>query len=73
MFDINYDLINEILKTRKPTIVSIVVIIKTNRQNYKSFKLKKVKINILHCVSSYPNKDVLILFIKHRIFKKRYN
>ena len=40
---------------------------------YKSFKLKKVKINILHCVSSYPNKDVSSYLSNIGFLKKRYN
>ena len=74
-FDIgNYDLINEILKTRKPTIVSTgMAKLKEIDKIYKLFKLKKVKIKIFHCVSSYPNKDVSSYLSNIGFLKKRYN
>ena len=40
---------------------------------YKSYKKKNINLTILHCISSYPNKNGIILFKKYRIFKKRYS
>ena len=73
-FDIgNYDLINEILKTKKPTIVSTgMASLNEVDKVYKSFKLKKVKLSILHCVSSYPNKDKTSYLSNINFLKKRY-
>tara|TARA_B100000787_G_scaffold130602_1_gene99504 strand:+ start:3771 stop:4601 length:831 start_codon:yes stop_codon:yes gene_type:complete len=58
-FDIgNYDLINEVLKTKKPTIISTgMASLKEIDKVHKIYKNKKVDIALLHCVSSYPNKD----------------
>ena len=73
-FDIgNYDLINEILKTKKPTIVSTgMASLHEVDKVYKSFRLKKVKLSILHCVSSYPNKDKTSYLSNINFLKKRY-
>ena len=58
-FDIgNYDLINEVLKTKKPTIISTgMASLKEIDKVHKIYKNKKVDIALLHCVSSYPNTD----------------
>ena len=58
-FDIsNYQLINEIIKTKKPTIVSTgMANLREIKKIYKLYKRKKVEIAILHCISSYPNKE----------------
>ena len=58
-FDIgNYELINEILKTNKPTIVSTgMASLKEIDKIYSKFKKKKIDLALLHCISSYPNKD----------------
>ena len=73
-FDIgNYDLINEILKTKKPTIVSTgMASLNEVDKVYKSFKLKKVKLSILHCISSYPNKDETSYLSNINFLKKRF-
>tara|TARA_Y100000768_G_C23987093_1_gene689583 strand:+ start:4065 stop:4877 length:813 start_codon:yes stop_codon:yes gene_type:complete len=73
-FDIgNYDLINEILKAGKPTIVSTgMAKLKEIDKIHRIFKLKKVKLSILHCVSSYPNKDVSSYLSNIDFLKKRY-
>ena len=72
-FDIgNYDLINEVLKTKKPTIISTgMASLKEIDKVHKIYKNKKVDIALLHCVSSYPNKDESsylsnISFLKNR-------
>ena len=61
-FDINnYELINEIIKTKKETIVSTGMASYQEINNvYKKFKKNNVDITLLHCVSSYPNKDETI-------------
>ena len=58
-FDIgNYELINEILKTNKPTIVSTgMASLKEIDKIFSKFKKKKIDLALLHCISSYPNKD----------------
>ena len=58
-FDIsNHELVNEILKTKKKTIISTgMANFNEIKQVYKKFKKKNIDIAILHCVSSYPNKD----------------
>ncbi len=56
-FDIlNIDLINEIKKTKKPTIVSTgMASLKEIKSTYKKFKNNNTPIGLLHCISSYPN------------------
>jgi len=58
-FDIgNYELINEILKTKKPTIVSTgMSSLKEIDKIYNKFKKNNIDLALLHCISSYPNKD----------------
>lgn len=72
-FDIsNYDLIREISKTRKPVIISTgMASLKEIDKIYNFFKKKKIKTNLLHCISAYPldEKDSRlqnILFLKKR-------
>ena len=58
-FDIqNYELIERVIKTKKPCIFStgmssLSAITNTNNL----FKKKNIETGILHCISSYPNKD----------------
>ena len=58
-FDIgNYDLIDEIIKTKKPTIISTgMASLKEINKVYKRYKKEKIELCLLHCISSYPNKD----------------
>ena len=58
-FDIsNHELVNEILKIKKKTIISTgMANFNEIKQVYKKFKKKYRCCNIQHCVSSYPNKD----------------
>ena len=58
-FDIsNFELIKEIIKTRKPTIISTGMASIIEIQNIiKIFKKKNIKHYLLHCVSSYPTKE----------------
>ncbi len=54
----NYDLINEILKKKKFTIISSGMSkLSSIKKINKIFNKKKVKHSILHCISSYPQKD----------------
>ena len=54
-----FQLINKIIKTRKPTIVSTGMASKLTEieKVYKLFKHKKVDLSLLHCISSYPTKE----------------
>ncbi len=58
-FDIsNYQLINRIIKTKKPTIASTgMAKIDEIKKIFLAFKNKKIQLCLLHCVSSYPNND----------------
>ena len=58
-FDIeNYNLINSIVKTKKPIIYSTGMSSLTSIEKlYKILKKKNISQNILHCISSYPNKE----------------
>lgn len=56
-FDIaNKDIIKEIIKTKKPTIVSTgMASLKEISSTYDVFKKNQIPISLLHCISSYPN------------------
>ena len=58
-FDIsNFQLMSEIVKTKKPTIISTgMASIKEIKKAYNFFKNKKIETAFLHCISSYPNKE----------------
>tara|TARA_Y200000002_G_scaffold376401_1_gene380195 strand:+ start:16 stop:831 length:816 start_codon:yes stop_codon:yes gene_type:complete len=58
-FDIsNYQLINEVAKTKKPIIVSTgMASVKEIKKIHNFLKFKKIETAFLHCVSSYPNKE----------------
>ena len=74
-FDIsNYELINKILEKKIFTIIStgmasLKEIIKINR----IFKYKKVSHCILHCISSYPNKEENSYLANIRFLKNKLN
>ncbi len=54
----HYQLINEIIKTKKPTIISTgMASLKEIKKITKKFESKKIKHCLLHCISSYPNKE----------------
>lgn len=54
----HYQLINEILKTKKPTIISTgMASLNEIKSITKKFSNKNIKHSLLHCVSSYPNKE----------------
>lgn len=74
-FDIgNYELINEIIKTKKPTIVSTgMASLNEIESVYNTFKKKKIDLALLHCVSSYPNKDKSSYLSNIIFLKKKFN
>ena len=73
-FDIgNFELINEIIKTKKKTIISTgMASYNEIKKVYKKFKEKKVDISLLHCVSSYPNKDETSYLSNISYLKKKF-
>ena len=74
-FDIsNHELVNEILKTKKKTIISTgMANFNEIKQVYKKFKKKNIDVAILHCVSSYPNKDETSYLSNITYLKKKFN
>ena len=73
-FDIgNFELINEIIKTKKPTIVSTgMASLKEIDKVHKIFRKKKIDLALLHCVSSYPNKDKSSYLSNINFLKNRF-
>lgn len=59
-FDIaNYEILNSIIKTKIPTILSTGMATKSEiDKTYNLFKKNKIKFALLHCVSKYPNTEV---------------
>jgi N,N'-diacetyllegionaminate synthase len=54
----HYKLIDEIIKTKKPTIISTgMASLGEIKKISNKFKKNKVKFSLLHCISSYPNKE----------------
>ena len=74
-FDIaNKSLINEIIKTKKPTIVSTgMASLNEINNTYKLFKKNRVPIALLHCVSSYPNNEENSYLSNITDLKKKFN
>ena len=74
-FDIsNYELINKIISTKKETIVSTGMASYQEINNvYKKFRKNNVDITLLHCVSSYPNKDETSYLSNISFLKKKFN
>ena len=74
-FDIsNYQLIKEIVKTKKPTIVSTgMASFFEIEKVYNFFKKKNVELALLHCVSSYPNKEENSYLSNINFLKKKFN
>ena len=58
-FDIsNFQLLRRILLTKKPTMISTgMAKLQEIKKTYNLFKKNKCQIALLHCISSYPNKD----------------
>ena len=74
-FDIgNYELINEIVKTKKPSIISTgMATLGEIKKVYKIFKKKKIDLALLHCISSYPNKDSGSYLSNIKFLKEKFN
>ncbi len=74
-FDIvNSDLINEIKKTKKPTIISTgMASLKEIQNTFKKFKNKNIPIALLHCISSYPNLEENSYLINIKDLQKKFN
>ena len=54
----HYRLIDEIIKTKKQTIISTgMASLREIKKISNKFKNNKVKYSLLHCISSYPNKE----------------
>ncbi len=74
-FDIsNFELIEEISKTKKPVIVStgMATLFEINKV-YRYFKRKKIKISLLHCISSYPLKEEESRLSNIKFLNKKFN
>ena len=73
-FDIsNYQLINEVIKTKKPTILSTgMASVKEINKVYNYFKKKKIETALLHCISSYPNKEETSYLSNIDYLKKKF-
>ncbi len=70
----NYELINEIVKTKKPTIISTgMATLKEISKVYNIFKKKKVDLALLHCISSYPNIDEKSYLSNIEFLKQKYD
>lgn len=74
-FDIsNYELVDEVLKTRIPTIISTgMASMKEIDKIYNLFKKDKVKISLLHCISNYPNPETTSYLSCLESLKARFN
>ena len=74
-FDIeNYQLINEIIKTKKPIIYSTgMAKFNSIKKLNKILKRKKIEQCILHCISSYPNKEETSYLHNISFLKENFN
>ncbi len=74
-FDIsNYQLISEVAKTKKPTIISTgMANLNEVKKVYNFFKKKKVELVLLHCISSYPNKEENSYLSNINYLKKKFS
>ena len=74
-FDIgNTDLIKEIIKTKKPTIISTgMASIKEINNSYQKFRKNNVPISLLHCISSYPNLEKNSYLSNIKDLKNKFN
>ena len=59
-FDIgNFELINRVILTKKPTIISTgMARLDEISKVYSIYRKNNIELAFLHCVSSYPNKDI---------------
>ena len=74
-FDIsNNQLLKRIISTKKPTIVSTgMAKLAEIKKTYRLFKKKNIDLAILHCISSYPNKDETSYLSNIDYLKKKFN
>ncbi len=74
-FDIsNYQLLRRIILTKKPTIISTgMAKLNEIEKTYNLFKRKKINLALLHCISSYPNKDETSYLSNIEFLKKNFN
>ena len=74
-FDIgNKELIKKIIYSRKPTIISTgMAKFHEIRNVYNLYKKKKLELALLHCVSSYPNKEESSYLSNIEYLKNRFN
>ena len=74
-FDIsNYQLISEVAKTRKPTIVSTgMANYGEIKKVYNFFKKRRTELVLLHCISSYPNKEENSYLSNINYLKSKFN
>ena len=74
-FDIsNAELINKILGKKKMTIISTgMASLKEINNVYKKFKIKKVPLVLLHCISSYPNKKENSYLANIKFLQNKFN
>lgn len=73
-FDIsNFQLLNKIVSTKKPTIISTgMASLSEITKTYNLFKKNKVDLALLHCISSYPNKETTSYLSNITFLKKKY-
>jgi sialic acid synthase SpsE len=74
-FDIaNYEILNAIIKTKIPTILSTGMATKIEIDKaYNLFKKKNISLAFLHCVSNYPNNETTSYLSCIEYLKKRYD
>ncbi len=74
-FDIsNLELINCVLGFKKSTIISTGMSnLKEIENIFKIYKKRSIKLYILHCISSYPNKEHNSLLSNIEFLKKKFN
>jgi N,N'-diacetyllegionaminate synthase len=73
-FDVqNFELIQRILKTKKPCIFSTgMTNLNSITNTYKLFKKKNIETGILHCISSYPNTEENSFLSNIKILKQNF-
>lgn len=74
-FDVsNYQLLKRIISTKKPTIVSTgMASLNEIKKTYKMFKTNKVDLALLHCISSYPNKEEASYLSNIKYLKSKFD
>ena len=74
-FDLeNFQIIKKIIKTKKPCVFSTgMSSLNSIRKTYELFKKNKIETAILHCISSYPNKEENSFLSNIEILKREFN